>query len=230
MLDQCRPSYERADLAAKLQQARDLVATADAPSKEIYVLTDNQALSWEGLKEQAQEEDPKKAKGPAQAPVVVVNVDREPAPNVALQTIALSSPAPVAGVPFQAAVEVINTSTVPQQKHLELQVDGAREAVSPDLTLPPGGTLKYEFRFTLEREGVHRGEVRLVEEDGSALDNRLFFALSVDQQIPLAIVKARRGEVPQADDAFYLERSLRSRQLGQRSFPDHDADTRIAHH
>ena len=207
-LDQCRPSYERADLAAKIQQARDLLTAADAPSQEIYVLTDNQALSWEGLKEQAQEGDSKQAKGPAQAPVVVVNVDREPAPNVALQTIALSSPAPVAGVPFLAAVEVINTSTVPQQKHLELQVDGAREAVSPDLTLPPGGTLKYEFRFTLEREGVHRGEVRLVEEDGSALDNRLFFALSVDQQIPLAIVKARRGEVPQADDAFYLERAF----------------------
>ena len=152
-LDQCRPSYERADLAARVQQARDLLATADTPSKEIYVLTDNQTLSWEGLKEQSQDEDPKKAKASAMAPVVVVNVDREPAPNVALQTITLSSPAPVAGVPFQAAVEVINTATVPQQKHLELQVDGAREAVSPDLSLPPGGTLKYEFRFTLGARG-----------------------------------------------------------------------------
>ena len=140
--------------------------------------------------------------------MVIVNLDREPAPNVALQTVSLSSPAPVAGVPFQAAVEVLNCSTVPQQKHLELQIDGTREAVSPDLSLPPGGTLKYEFRFTLDREGVHRGEVRLVEEDGSALDNRLYFAVSVDQQIPLAIVKARRGEVPQADDAFYLERAF----------------------
>ena len=42
-LDQCRPSYERADLAAKLQQARDLLAQADAPAKEIYVFTDNQS-------------------------------------------------------------------------------------------------------------------------------------------------------------------------------------------
>ena len=207
-LDQCRPSYERADLAAKLQQARDLLAQADAPSKEIYVLTDDQSLSWEGLKEPAQEDDPKQAKRPAPAPVVIVNVDREPAPNVALQTVSLSSPAPVAGVPFQAAALVLNCSSVPQQKHLELQIDGAREAVSPDLSLPPGGTLKYEFRFTLDREGVHRGEVRLVEEDGLALDNRLYFAVSVDQQIPLAIVKARRGEVPQADDAFYLERAF----------------------
>ena len=207
-LDQCRPSYERADLAARLQQARDLLAQADAPSKEIYVLTDDQSLSWEGLKEPAQEDDPKQAKRPAPAPVVIINVDREPAPNVALQTVSLSSPAPVAGVPYQAAALVLNCSSVPQQKHLELQIDGAREAVSPDLSLPPGGTLKYEFRFTLEREGVHRGEVRLVEEDGLALDNRLYFAVSVDQQIPMAIVKAHRGEVPQADDAFYLERAF----------------------
>lgn len=110
-LDQCRPSYERADLAARLQQARDLLAQADAPSKEIYVLTDNQSLSWEGLKEPAQEDDPKQAKRPA--PVVIVNVDREPAPNVALQTVSLSSPAPVAGVPFQAAALVLNCSPAP---------------------------------------------------------------------------------------------------------------------
>ena len=47
-----------------------------------------------------------------------------------------------------------------------------------------------------------------MEENGLALDNRLYFAVCVDQQIPLAIVKARRGEVPQADDAFYLERAF----------------------
>ena len=129
-LDQCRPSYERADLAARLQQARDLLAQADAPSKEIYVLTDNQSLSWEGLKEPAQEDDPKQAKRPAPA-LVIVNVDREPAPNVALQTVSLSSPAPVAGVPFQAAALVLNCSTVPQQKHLELQIDGAGKRSAP---------------------------------------------------------------------------------------------------
>ena len=229
-LDQCRPSYERADLAAKLQQARDLLAQADAPSKEIYVLTDNQSLSWEGLKEPAQEDDPKKAKRPGPAPVVIVNVNREPAPNVALQTVSLSSPAPVAGVPFQATVEVLNSSTVPQQKHLELQIDGAREAVSPDLSLPPGGTLKYDFRFTLEREGVHRGEVRLVEDDGSALDNRLLFRgerrpadTAGDRQgTPRRGAAGRRRLLPGA--------SVRSRRLGRRGVPDHDTDARIARH
>ena len=209
-IDQCRPSYERADLASRIQQAHDLLSRSDATSREIYVFTDNQSLSWEGLKEPVEGQALMKTSPKSEPPVILVNVDRDPAPNVALQTVSLNSPAPVAGAPFQALVEVYNTSTVPQQKHLELQIDGALEAVSPTLGLPAGGTLKYEFRFTLDREGVHRGEVRLVEEDGSPLDNRLFFAVTVDQQIAVAIVKTRRDEVPQADDAFYLERALAS--------------------
>ena len=116
---------------------------------------------------------------------------------------------------------------MPQQKHLELQIDGAREAVSPTLSLPPGGSLKYGFRFTLDREGVHRGEVRLVEEDGSALDNQLYFAVTVDQQIPVAIVKpvatrspGRRRLLPGAGPG--------PRRLGRRRVPDHDPDPRVA--
>ena len=49
MLGQCRVSYERADLTAKLQQARDLLAKSDAPNKQIYVLSDMQRIAWEGL-------------------------------------------------------------------------------------------------------------------------------------------------------------------------------------
>ena len=50
-LAQCRVSYERADLAAKIRQARQLLAAADAPNKQIYVITDMQKLSWAGLAE-----------------------------------------------------------------------------------------------------------------------------------------------------------------------------------
>jgi hypothetical protein len=207
-LEGCRVSFERADLAARIQQARELLAQAESPSKEIYVFTDNQALSWEGLKEPGPDASPGSRKPTAEVPVVLVNVDREPAPNVALQSITLNSLAPVAGAQIQAVVEVLNTSTVPEQKHLELRIDGAREAVSPTLILPPGGSLKYGFRFTLDRPGTHKGEVRLVEDDGLPLDNQLYFAAIVDQQIPVAILKPRRDEVPQADDAFYLERAL----------------------
>ena len=140
--------------------------------------------------------------------MVLVNVQGDPAPNAALKSITLDSPAPVAGASFQAAVEVLNTSAVPQQKHVELHIDGVREAVSPTLSLSSGGTVKHTFSFTVDQPGVHRGEVRLTEEDGCSLDNRLYFAVTVDQQIPVAIVKPRLDEPSVADDAFYLERAL----------------------
>jgi hypothetical protein len=140
--------------------------------------------------------------------VVLVNVSRDPLPNAAVRNLRLESPALAAGVPIQASVEVVNAAPVPQQKHVELHVNGVKEATSPTLTVPAGGVVKHEFSFTLDRGGVHRGEVRLAEEDGSPLDNRLYFALAVDRQISVAIVKQRRAEIAQTDDAFYLERAL----------------------
>ena len=207
-LDQCRPSYERADLAAKLQQARDLLAQAEAPSKEIYVFTDNQSLSWEGLKEPARGRRPE-AGETSRSP-------RDPGQRGSRAGAQRGPPDCLSGQPGPGRrCTVPGRGRGPQHARRcrsrstwSCRSTAAREAVSPDLSLPPGGTLKYEFRFTLDREGVHRGEVRLVEEDGSALDNRLYFAVTVDQQIPVAIVKPRRDEVPQADDAFYLERAL----------------------
>jgi hypothetical protein len=203
-LSQCQVSYERADLAGKLQQARSLLAQSEAPNKEIYVITDNQTISWAGLKEPGSEP----AEQPSDVPVVLIDVNRDPVPNVALRNLVLRSPAPVTGVPIQVGVEVYNASTVPQQKHLELHVDGSKEAVSPTLAIPSASTLKHEFTFTVDRPGAHRGEVRLIGDDGSALDNRLFFALTVDQQIPVAIVKPRRHEIAYAEDSFYLEKAL----------------------
>ncbi|MHB1556146.1 MAG: vWA domain-containing protein [Isosphaeraceae bacterium] len=210
-LDQCRPSYERADLAARIRQARAVLDRADAPNEAIYVFTDNQRLSWEGLEEPRPDDDAvgrKTASRGRRPPLIVVNVQGDPAPNVVLKALSLESPAPVAGASFQAVVEVVNTAAVPQQKHVELHVDGHVESVSPTLGLAPGGTVKHAFRFTLDQPGVHRGEVRLAEDDGCPADNRQYFTVTLDQQVPVAIVKPRLDEVPLADDAFYLERAL----------------------
>jgi von Willebrand factor type A domain/Aerotolerance regulator N-terminal len=210
-LEQCQLSHERADLAGKLQQARQLLSEAEAAVREIYVISDNQTLSWQGLSSEPAGEGSGGPDDPAhQSPVVVVNLNRDSAPNVALKNLQLESPALTVGVPIQVQVEVHNTSTIAQQKHLELHVDGTKEATSPTLNLPPGAMLKHEFRFAVDRGGIHRGEVRLAEEDGCAADNRLFFALTVNQQIPVAIVKSRKQEIAYIEDSFYLERALAS--------------------
>ena len=92
---------------------------------------------------------------------------------------------------------------------VELLIDGVSQASSPELNLPPLGRVGHEFTFTVKQGGLNRGEARLVGEDGSKYDNRRFFTVEVNQDIPVAVVKARQHEIPYLDNAYYLERAPR---------------------
>ncbi len=219
MLDQVEVSYERADLALKVQEAKKLLLQADSKHKQVFVLTDMQQLSWEGLKDTGEEapgnasDSPPAAKTPeeqkaAEIPVIFVDCHRNPKPNVAVTGLELSAAVPVAGLPIAASVELFNTSSVPEKRLVELYVDGSREATSPELEIPPEGKVKHDFQFTFKRGGLHRGEVRLVGEDGSRYDDGRYFSMEVDQGIPVAIVKPKRHEISYLEDTFYVEQAL----------------------
>jgi hypothetical protein len=216
MLDQAVVSYERADLALKVQDARKTLAASDAPNKQIYVLSDMQSLSWEGLKQEAEKpagddgeqvssEDEKKAR---QIPIIFVDSNRAPKPNVSVAGVDLRAAIPVAGMPVQATVELYNASAVPRQRLVELYIDGSKEAVSPELSISPEGRVQHDFQFTFARGGLHRGEVRLAGDDGSKFDDRRFFTMEVDQGIPVAIVKQEQHEIHYLEDSFYVEQAL----------------------
>jgi hypothetical protein len=58
MESQGSASYERANLVVALDQARKLLADSKATNKQIYVLTDMQEVSWEGVKKEAGSRQP----------------------------------------------------------------------------------------------------------------------------------------------------------------------------
>lgn len=218
MLSACEErgcSYERADLTVALSQARKLLASSKAANKEIYLLTDLQELSWDGMKKESQDLGPQDDESLSEEqrkirdiPLVVVDCNRAPAPNSAVQGVELEATVPVAGLPIKAVVEVYNPSTIEQQRVVELHVDSTREAASPTLKIPPGQRARHEFLFSFKSGGLHRGEVRLAGDDGNKLDDRRFFTMEVDQGIPVGVVVAQRHEIPYLDDAFYLEQAL----------------------
>lgn len=220
MFNQSAVSYERADLAGRIEQARNLLAESEAANKVIYVLTDMQARSWEGLKQEGGPSGPAdqppdgKADRARQIPIVIVDCARQAEPNAAIQEVKLEVAAPVAGLPVKAAVEVFNAASIPQQPRVELYLDGASRSASPELSIPAQERTTHVFEFTLDRPGVYRGEVRLVGEDGSPVDDRRLFALEVQQAIPVAIVTASRHEIPYLDDGFYLQQALMLEQAG----------------
>jgi len=245
VLAQCRVSYERADLGLKLRQAQRLLDGSNAPNKQLFVITDMQAVSWQNLlggdggrdsrgassaseqseglatagdsgrdtsadSQSSQDGQTARAKAgfSADVPVIVVNCNRAPKPDVMVRDVELSSLVPIAGLPVRATVELENTSPVEQRPHVELYVDGSKEAASPALSIPAGKRVAHQFEFVLRRGGLHKGEVRLAGDDGLKLDDQRFFALAVDQDIPVAVVKPRRHEIPYLEDTFYLERAL----------------------
>lgn len=221
ILSQVKVSYEKANLGVKLLEARSLLAKSNAANKVIYLISDMQTLSFESLKNvggseaevpqpgaEKPNEPPEDRLSGADIPVVVVDVNRAPKPNAAVQNIALETTVPVAGLPVKAGVEVFNASAAPMTRVVELYLNGVKEVVSPELKMEAGGRASHEFTFRFERGGLHRGEVRLAGEDGSKLDDRRFFSIEVDQGIPVAIVKPQRHEISYLEDTFYLEQAL----------------------
>ncbi len=212
MLNQAGVSYERADLAVKVRQARKQLAQAEVRNRQIFVITDLQALSWEGLEppeetktlDELSDEDRKEA----EIPVIFVDCNRNPKPNVAVQDVELEAAVPIAGVPVSATVSLFNAAPKADQRHLELYVDGVKEASSPAIEVPGEGNKDYDFQFAFRSGGLHRCEVRLVGDDGSPLDNRRFFTMEVDQGIPVAIVSSERHEIPYLEDTYYLAQAL----------------------
>jgi hypothetical protein len=222
VLTQCRLSYERANLGLKIRQARELLEKSDAPSKQIYVLSDMQKVSWEAVGEakkgdrRVEGEERMVAPAADKTPTtpesnvafIVVDCNRTPKPDVAVQCVAVEAAVPVAGLPVKAIVTLLNASAISLQPRVELWIDGEKESSSPEVRIPPGERAKHEFLLKFKHGGLHRGEVRLVGEDGSKYDDRRFFAMDVDQEIPVAVVRGKRHEIPYLDDAYYLDQAL----------------------
>ena len=238
ILNQVAVSYERADLGIKIQQARRLLVKSDLPNKQIFLISDMQNLSWEGLKSLSQNLAPRRGQAhfapktpqnepvPDEAaptdeqqkareiPIILVDCHRAPRPNVALVNADLEATVPVAGLPVKATVELFNASSVAQQRHVELYVDSTKQAASPVLSIPAEGRVKHDFLFTFETSGLHRGEVRLAGEDGSPYDDRRFFTMEIDQGIPVAVVKPQRHEIPYLEETFYVAQALAPARAG----------------
>ncbi len=201
----CRSSFERADLAATLDEARRLLAKSTAANKEIYVVTDMQATSWRELK--TPEVSDKQTAAPV-APVIMIDISGPTEPNAALAKIQVQATAPVAGVPMQVSVDVQGDTEVVEQRHVALYVDDRKQAASPTLNIEPGQVAHHAFHIALRAPGLRRGDVRLDGKDACAADDRLFFAANIDPAIPIAVLKAEQQEVPFLDQAYYLERAL----------------------
>ncbi|MGD9125923.1 MAG: BatA and WFA domain-containing protein [Planctomycetia bacterium] len=206
LLAEAKLSYEKADLGTALDQARKMLDEVDAANKSIFFITDRQAASWPELEEETDGEQPADN---SSIPVVVVDCRSEKnAPNLAISDIRTTTMVPIARFPFIVTAELFNTSDTAVQRHVELYLDGLRLDTSPAIEVPPGERVNCAFTFKVEASGEHRGKIRLSGNDASKLDDERFFAVSINRDIPIAIVQSKPHEIAHLDDTFYLTRAL----------------------
>ena len=228
VLRDAKASYEKANLAVAVQQARALLVKAQTPSKLIFVISDQQTVSWQGLavapipdaetppdieiseRQETESTDLSSAerREMMQIPVVLVNCHQTPKPNVGLARLDTRNVIPIAQVPVPMSVLLKNESSLEQIRRIDVFVNAIKQYGSPDIKLEPNGEALHPFTIIFDRSGLHKGEVRLAGTDGNPLDDKLHFAMEVDQGIPVALVKPMRHEIPFLEETYYIERAL----------------------
>ncbi|MBE3134432.1 MAG: BatA and WFA domain-containing protein [Acidobacteria bacterium] len=206
-IDDARLASEKADLVGALKTAYALLDKAQSADKRLWIVTDRQALSWQGLKEFDE---------PRQHPDVPVAVIRPTEPamtNLAVTGVEVVSRSRVVGLPVRFDVMVRNSGPAPEKRNLLLFVDdfGQPRLKQPvDLTAAgtPGADRMVSLTHVFEKPGPHQVLVALEGSDSLDVDDSRRVALSVADRIPVLVVKQRAGDVPFQDANFYLVRAL----------------------
>ncbi len=196
-----KPSYERADLAAALAEAKRILARSNGINREIYVLTDLQATSWRAAEAQSNSEE-------ASCPIVLINVGGPPLPNVSLARLTVDSPAPAGGVAGRVTADVIGDAKDGSPRHVQRYGASHKRDSSPTLQLDAGGAAKHTFVTVQRKSGLHRGDIRLDQPDGCPADDQLFFSANTNPAIPAAIVSQSVHQIPYLDPTHYLRSAL----------------------
>ena len=216
-IDRAQVSSGRADLPGVLRAAYALLDSSADANKRLWILTDRQALSWEGLKDL---EEP--AKHP-QVPVAVIRPTEPSLTNVAVTDAGIESRSRVVGMPVRIRVTTRNSTAAPESRNLLLFVDdfGQARLKEPVDLAPagsPGSTKVVVLTHVFDRPGPHRILVAFEGTDSLALDNSRRIAVEIADRIPVLLVKERQADVPFQDANYYLARSL-DPAAGEAGFP-----------
>ncbi len=166
--------------------------------KEIYVFTDMTESAWRAAKSEV---DLDKHPGVG---VYVVDVGVENPENLALGAIRMNSHVVARNSPLELQLDVRSIG-LPATRQVELVVEQidptlpivedevictprAQQRGRQELTLEEGEASTLRFRLEESKGGVRHGTVRLLGEDGLAIDDIRHFTFRVDEAWPVMIV------------------------------------------
>jgi hypothetical protein len=240
-VERLRPAGTPRPLVEVIAASLRLVVEKPQARKEVYVLSDLTAAAWKSSAVSDLQEV--LAENP-DVLLYVIDVGAQQPKNFSLAELTLPSDVLPAGAELTVETEVA-ASGVGGERTVELQIeeqdptlpiirDG--ETVAPKsirrgsqtVKLQAGGSERVRFSVRGLAPGTHQGLVRLLGEDGLALDDVRFFAVEVQPSWPVLVV------APQNVSPRYLVEALAPRPLretGQARFTVETlAQSRLASH
>lgn len=194
----------KADLPACIRQAAELLAKQSAPQKAIYLFTDLQQVSLEGLAAMPQLQADN-------VQLMLVDCSLKLPANVGIADLRLGG-ALVAGASVELTATLVNSSPTDKTVETFLQVDGRSMGESVRKTLRKAGadgdraSIRFHHRFT--QPGPHTGAVAIAEEDDLPADNVRHFAVTVAPKVRAVLVRGGPAQPGPADDAGVLQVAL----------------------
>jgi hypothetical protein len=219
MIERLRPTGTPRPLAEVVQGAIQLAQQNERPRKEIYVFTDLARGAWESPATTALREQLAKH---AEVLLYLIDVGVEKPLNYSLGDLTLSSDVLAPGSALEMEVDVraagpggtraVEVQLEEPDPTLPILRDG--EPVLPksvrrgiqEIKLDAGDSERVRFSLRGLAPGVHQGLVRLLGEDGLALDDVRYFAVEVQEAAPVLVV------APAGVSTNYLTEALAPRE------------------
>jgi hypothetical protein len=206
-IDAARLSSGRADLVGTVRAAYALLDKAQAADKRLWIITDRQALSWDGLK------DLDAPRAHPDVPVAIIRPTEAAMSDLAVTDARVVSRSRVVGMPVRIDVAVRNAGPAAEKRNLLLFVDdfGQPRLKQPvDLTAAgtPGATKIVSLTHVFEQPGPHKVLVAFEGADALDVDDSRRLAVVIADRIPVLAVKQRHAAVAFQDAGFYLVRAL----------------------
>ncbi len=203
-----RRGWGATDVRAALVAAAGLLDSTKKPRKEIFIITDMQALGW-GNKgaEPSSELESALEHIRKQAKVFVVDVGSAEPENLAVTKLAPVSS--IIGTGTQSEFEGEGSNFGRTQKsgvQLRCLVDKFNQGVKT-LDIPPGKSKTTTLTHSFHTKGMHVIQVQLGE-DRLPPDNVRHLAVNVEEFVRTLLVNGETSTEPDENETYFIERAL----------------------
>ncbi|HZL37260.1 MAG TPA: BatA domain-containing protein [Tepidisphaeraceae bacterium] len=188
-INDAKPGYGSADLRDALDRAADVVDRYEKSNRDVYVICDRQALSWNKVDEHFAAQWKRRMYVPGiSTRMFVMPVGNSDADNVAVESIKVLNGPAIINQPVDVEVVLRNYGPIPRAAvPLTLENPG-QAAAQRTVSLEAGKSVSVVFTLTLDRGGSRVLTARLKGTGGYAGDDELQCAVQVIDPIRVLIV------------------------------------------